>query len=417
MKAYLLGGIALALLTSPLAAQDKVITVWDFKAEPLMQPYFAAVKASFEAAHPGVTIKQVHQPADKYYTILGTAINAGQGPDVVLVHGGKQGTDRAEALVQLDDEVADVLPDLVGLEAFKKDNYYVALPMSVQGVALFYNKAVYQEAGLDPNGPQTWADLSANCKAIIEKTKADCFGLGNKSGGGFQSTIGSVIDGMWDDATRAKFIAGELAWTSDEMKRVWAVAGAMIADGWIKPGSNSYDPYTDTVNQFAGDQIAHMWGLISDATNSWKNLDNLMGDGLLGVVPPPANGRADPHRLTIDGGIGFGVTRWSPEQELALDYVKASVAPENMLVFMESAGGLPSNLAVDTSKLNSAAASKILADLSCCQLAGRIKSYFQPDENQEMVRQGQLLLNGDVTVDAALEAIEAIRVVRLSKAP
>ncbi len=78
--------------------QDKTLVVWDFKSsEPLMKPYFDFVKKTFEEAHPGVKVKEIAQPADNYYTVLGTAINAKQGPDVVLLNGGNLRLDRADA--------------------------------------------------------------------------------------------------------------------------------------------------------------------------------------------------------------------------------------------------------------------------------------------------------------------------------
>ncbi len=151
-------GLLLAAAALPVAAQDKTLTVWDFKsAEPLMQPYFEKVKELFNAKHPDIALKQVAQPGNNYYVLLGTAINANEGPDVALVHNGADALTRADAFVRLKDEVADIQSNVVGWESFRSsDGTFVAVPISIQGVALYYNKEVYKEAGLDPEkAPQT----------------------------------------------------------------------------------------------------------------------------------------------------------------------------------------------------------------------------------------------------------------------
>jgi multiple sugar transport system substrate-binding protein len=196
------------------------------------------------------------------------------------------------------------------------------------------------------------------------------------------------------------------------MKAAFDSFDQLLKAGWVVEGANSYNPYTDIVNQLVGGRVAHMWGLVSDAPNSWRNVENLIEPGNLGVAAPVAINRSAeefPHRLTVDGGIGFGITRWSKEPELALDYIKATVDAQSAFAFMEFAGGLTSNKTVDTSPLNSPAATAVIGLIDCCSLAGRMKSYFVPAERQELVRVGQLLMNGEITVDAALESIERVR--------
>ena len=92
-------GLLLAAVALPAAAQEQTLTVWDFKsAEPLMQPYFDKVRELFNAKHPDVTLKQIAQPGNNYYVLLGTAINANEGPDVALLHNGADALTRAAAL-------------------------------------------------------------------------------------------------------------------------------------------------------------------------------------------------------------------------------------------------------------------------------------------------------------------------------
>ena len=128
---------------------------------------------------------------------------------------------------------------------------------------------------------------------------------------------------------------------------------------------------------------------------------------------PFATGRSpedNPNRLEVDGGIGFAVTSWSQNQDLALDFVKTSVSPKAAAILMQSAGGLPSNTKVDLSELKSQAGKEVVRLMGCCTDDRRIRSnYVDNAERLELQRVGQLLVTGDITVDAALESIEQVR--------
>ncbi len=413
--ALCLGAVTGFAAANPAAAQTKVLTVWDFKSEePLMKPYFARVIKEFEARHPGVQVREIAQPESNYQTVLGTAVSAGQGPDVALLHGGEQALQFADAFESLTTQVADLVPQLTGANNFqRKGGSYVGLPISVQGVIIYYNKDVYTAAGLNPDAPPlTWDDLAANCKIIAEHTKAACFGLGNKAGVGFSGTIDALTTGMWPMDVRTQFMARELGWTSKPVHDVFEKFQTMVSNKWIEPGANSYSPYTDMPRMFAGGRVANMIGLVSDAPNAWKNLEQLIGVGHVGVLMPVAVGRSpeqQPKRLTVSGGIGFGVTEWSPNKELAIDYVKIAADADSELVFMDSAGGMPANTKVDTSRMTSPVAKQILGFLNCCAIANRVQDSFLPEERQEMQRDGELLISGQISVDETLTRLEQAR--------
>ncbi len=413
--ALCLGACAGLVAAHPAAAQSNVLTVWDFKSEePLMKPYFAHVIKQFEARHPGVQVREIAQPESNYQTVLGTAVSAGQGPDVALLHGGEQALQFADAFVSLTTQVADLMPELTGANNFqRKDGSYVGLPISVQGVIIYYNKDVYRSAGLNPDAPPlTWDELTVDCKMIAEHTKAACFGLGNKAGVGFSGTIDALMTGSWPLDVRTQFMARELGWTNKPVREVFEKFQTMVGNKWIEPGANSYSPYTDLPRMFAGGRVANMLGLVSDAPNAWKNLEQLIGVGNVGVAMPVAVGvspQQQSKRLAVSGGIGFGVTKWSANKELAIDYVKITAAADSELVFMDSAGGMPANTKVDTSRMASPVAKQILGFLNCCAMSNRVQDSYLPEERQEMQRDGELLITGQISVEETLNRLEQAR--------
>src|SRR3954452_2594355 len=106
---------------SDTGSTDKLV-VWDWKSsDKTAQNFVAKAKADFAKKHPNVAVEFVTQPFDNYYTLLGAAIQAGKGPDVMLFNGGGQLRERVSALVALDDYVAPDKQRLAGWDAFTKD--------------------------------------------------------------------------------------------------------------------------------------------------------------------------------------------------------------------------------------------------------------------------------------------------------
>jgi len=401
----------LASMTS-LSAQE--LTVWDFKsADPVVAPYIASARKDFEAKHPGVTVKHVMQPHDRFYTILGTAISAGQGPDVVLLHGGAQTTSRADALVPLTDAVADIKSDVYGWDSFTAgDGRVLAVPITLQGYAMYFNKTIYREAGLDPDKPpQTWDELAAACKAILERTSVDCIVVGNKSGSMGAAYYATLALGMWTPADHARFLSGEMSWEEPAARLPLESLEKMIKGGWFKKGANSLETFTDAINEFMRGSAANVLGLLSDIKN-WKQFEDFMGQENVGVFMPVAVG-TDPatqtHRLPVDGGIGFAVTRWTPHRDLAVDYVKTLVGPEHQRVFLDSAGALPASAKVDLEGVTSPGARQIFEWMACCSVAKRPNTFMPLDQSKELIRQTQLMFVGEATADSAVAALERVR--------
>src|SRR5690606_10714792 len=131
--------------------------------------YTEDVKAAFAEMHPDVTVEIVNQPFDQYYTLLGSAIEAGTGPDLALYNGGTQIKSRASSLVPVTDELADLRDQLAGWPAFEEGGETYSAPTFLQGFPIYFNKALFEEAGLDPETPPaTWDELTSSCQAILD---------------------------------------------------------------------------------------------------------------------------------------------------------------------------------------------------------------------------------------------------------
>ncbi len=408
-----LATLAIALAASTALAQE--ITVWDWKSgDPVTQGYYDKVKADFEAAHPGATVKFVVQPHDQYYTLLGTALSSQGGPDVVLLHGGAQAKERIGAMVKLDDKVADIKGDIAGWEEFTgKDGGVYAVPLSIQGFVVYYNKALYKDAGLDPEkAPTSWDELKAVCDAIKAKGAVPCFSLGNKEGFGAEFFFSAIAANSLTAQEQADWAAGKLKWTSPQVKAILQAWVDTNAAGWYPEGANSTAKFMDEYEQFMRGEGANTIGLISDVAH-WKQFDEFLTADNVGAFRMPAPMAAsdktpgDP-KFPLSGGIGYAVSKASPNIELATALVKEFASPAAMQIFFQDAGAIAANSKVDVSKVESPSAKAIIGWMKASGVP-MAHTNMATAEIEEWHRQSQLLLNGEATVDAAAARLDEVQ--------
>ncbi|HEX2962530.1 MAG TPA: ABC transporter substrate-binding protein [Ignavibacteriales bacterium] len=132
----------------------------------------------FEREHPNIKIRAQYVPSgDPLIQKLVTAIQSRTAPDIAWIH-----SDYMDKLVEADalypmnhfikgpdgltdEEMNDIFPPL--LQAAKWRDTLYALPMECTTLALFYNKALFKQAGLDPNHPpKDWAELREYAKKL-----------------------------------------------------------------------------------------------------------------------------------------------------------------------------------------------------------------------------------------------------------
>lgn len=185
---FIVIGMACAPMATPApAAEPAVVTATP---EPVTITYFTFSAAPdhledlnemiqiFEKSHPDIKIKVETAPFSDYFTKLQTLIAGGTAPDVFelnyenFVSFAAKGVLRnLEPLAQVD---AAFDPDIFYPKAYGAFNYndmQLGLPETFSTVVLFYNKDLFDEAGVDyPAADWTWDDAVAAAKKL---TNAD----------------------------------------------------------------------------------------------------------------------------------------------------------------------------------------------------------------------------------------------------
>lgn len=378
---------------------DKLV-VWDWKSgDANVAAYLDQAKADFAKSHPDVDVEFVAQPFDQYYTLLGAAIQAGKGPDVMLFNGGGQLRDRVDALVPLDEYVAQDKQRLAGWEAFTRDGKTYASPVTLQGHPLYYNKALYEQAGLDPEAPAAkWDEFVADCGVITGKTGAKCFGVGNKEGIGIQFFLSSIGSAVLTPQEYDDWIAGKRNWASPDVKRIFELWKQVNDDGLNNDGVNSTAMFNDAFAVFQSAKAAHIIGLMSDIGH-WKDFAEFLDADKVGVMDAPLVNPAATPSLPYDGGIGYAVAKWTKDPKRAADLVRSLTSSAALKVFYADAGAIASDTTIDVSA-GGPAVTSITAGIKTGKPALHVA--LSSKTIDLMGRLSQQLLSGSTTVDEAV---------------
>lgn len=169
---------------APVATDEKVtVNFTNFMANGDNAKYLTAMIAEFNKVFPNITIKAENVGWDAYFTGMQTRIAAGNAPDVYelnyehFVGYATQGV------------LADVTPyyqstkfdpsvlNEAALKAFQYNGTQLGLPETFSNVLLFYNKDLFDKAGIAyPTKDWTWADEQKAAEAIRALGK-DIYGI------------------------------------------------------------------------------------------------------------------------------------------------------------------------------------------------------------------------------------------------
>lgn len=166
MAAGVLGG------TGIMAAAEDTVTltfpVWDLASTPYIQD----VVDGFEAENPNIKINIVDIAAADYVTKLTTMLNGGSECDIVYIKEA-DGTPSYADKGQLEDLTSYIEADgidtskFVGYNDFNLDGKQVALPFKTDYYVLYYNKDIFDAAGVDyPSNDMTWTEWEEMCKSL-----------------------------------------------------------------------------------------------------------------------------------------------------------------------------------------------------------------------------------------------------------
>lgn len=145
--------------------KQTVITYWG-----LWEPssVLEGVFTDFSKENPGVIVQYQKQSPTQYRERLQSAIASGTGPDVFRFHASwvpmlrSELTSMPSSVMSATEYSATFYP--IAVKQLSSGSQIVGVPLMYDGLGLYYNKQIFQTAGMQP--PTTWAELSERAQSL-----------------------------------------------------------------------------------------------------------------------------------------------------------------------------------------------------------------------------------------------------------
>lgn len=169
----ILGTAALTGCSSSPAADDSgpvTITYSNFISNGGNEDNLKTIVDAFERDNPDITVDVQTAAYADYFTKLQTDLAAGTEADVFDVDAGSFANIQANGVLAEMTGVDDSKYRTSVLDSYKVDGKQYGLPTSFSNVVLFYNKDLFDAAGVDyPTSDWTWADEQAAAEQLTNK--------------------------------------------------------------------------------------------------------------------------------------------------------------------------------------------------------------------------------------------------------
>jgi multiple sugar transport system substrate-binding protein len=336
--------VAGGLLAAPLgaAAQEDwqgvddgtALTMWSRAAT---QARSEALVDAYNASHQNqIELRIV--PTDEYVAVVGNAAVGNQLPDIIsadvvfMPNWTSAGlftdlTDRIEALPFID----NVGP--AHIDASTWDGVKYGLPYVIDLSVWMYNKALFREAGLDPEAPPTTLQEFADAaRAIQALGKEGVYGtfFGGACGGCNVFTWWPISWAEGDPIMNAD--GTEALVDSDTMKEVYRTFGALWDEGVIHPDSQQ-----ETGPTWTGYFPTGTIGIMPMPASLSEASSDQLADEDVGVTP--IAGITD-GQSTFVGGDSIGISKDSQHVDQAWNFIAWSLDDEAQVEVVAKDGGV-----------------------------------------------------------------------------
>ncbi|MGE8104510.1 ABC transporter substrate-binding protein [Allorhizobium sp. NPDC080224] len=328
---------AVALTASMSAASAQTVVKWlHLETVPENLKLWEDIAADYEAQHPDVDIQLQFLENEAFKAKLPTLLQSDAAPDFFYSWGGGVLRQQAEtgALMDLSEAInadggawaKNYKP--AALDGLTYDGKTWAVPYRMGTIAFFYNKALFEKAGLQADTIKTWEDFLGAVKTLKEA------GITPIAGGGgdkwplhFYWSYLVMRNGGQEVFDRAKNNEGDGFLDPAIIK-----AGEQLAElGKLEPFQDGYlgATWPQTLGTFADGRAAILLGFEHTEANQRKNAGD--GKGLeaanIGRFPfPIVEGGVGKVTDTLGGLNGWAVTKNA--SPAAIDFLRFFTSPE-----------------------------------------------------------------------------------------
>ena len=324
--------------SAPAASGEPVEITYMMWGSPEELAVWQKIVDDFQAATPNIKVKVDVSDWESYWNKLKTLYAGGTPPDVFAMDGPLYPDWASRGVLLNLQPYIDKTPGLLDglypstLDTYKRPDGYLGLPRDFQTIVLFYNKDMFDQAGVAyPTDKWTLDDLRAAAKKLTKDTNGD----GKIDQWGFSTDL-------WDM---------ELFWS----EAIWGYGGAILSDdrgktllaegkardawhfisGMMTQDKSMPDPAT--AEQFGNDPFAA--GVSAMTTiGHWVVPQYAQLKFKWDVAPFPAGPSG---RATSVNSAGFVLAKDSKHPDAAWEFVKFAVGPAGQTRLTELGFAIP----------------------------------------------------------------------------
>ncbi|HET6597140.1 MAG TPA: ABC transporter substrate-binding protein [Anaerolineales bacterium] len=397
------------------------IELWHFWASPVRRNGVQRIKAICEQKLPNITVTDTVKPFGDIWTANVAAVAAGSGmPDVIV-------SDRPTLPRDAADGVYMSLQEFADRDGITRDQFYdwawdqtlfegqtYGIPFETDVRVLFWNKQLFEEAGLDPNKPPTTWDELLQYADALDKKNADgtydriaFFPLWNAGFNPFWAYLNGapLIDAEGNPVINSPEAAETLEWIKmwvdryggwQALKDYQAKFGAPPNDLFMGNGVamlvdifgyNSqlefYRPRADTNGdgQITGDDPRMDWGI-----------------GMLPYNEAPAD---------WSGGFSLSIPAGAENPEAAWEFIKCMTGPEGQTSWARDTQAQPTNLIAAKDPVLSASPGWEVVDQALQVSTGGTYLSGYPNWNEQLDLVLEQVWTGELSPQEALDQAQA----------
>ncbi len=341
--------LVFALLGSAYAQDPVEILYWDQVSGDEAQAVIETIIANFEEAHPNIKINREVYTLEQLTDISRTAIEAGEGPDIMYYdsgpgYGGILGNaglllslEEAYATYNWDERLVSVSRDWT---TYGGTVYGVGHEFEAQG--FYWNKRIFADEGIEV--PSTFEEMVALCGTFRELGYDPPMAAGWADWGGFPISHNwyNVLANSVPSDTVAAAISGEYPWNSPDI-----VASLDLVVGLVEAGC--YDEQGSATSFLDGNAKFYTGQAPMMLMSTWAMqffTDEITDEFGFMILPPIEGGEQT--MIQLMGAVWYIIGDTEHPEE-ALTFLNYLVSDEAIRLWIEGAKLLPGVTGVDFS--------------------------------------------------------------------
>ncbi|WP_342387604.1 ABC transporter substrate-binding protein [Salinicoccus bachuensis] len=306
---------------------------WSFWGSEQRRPVIDKIIEDFNNSQDEIEVQHTYVPWGDIWTKNLAAIAAGDPPDVIINDINTVKLRAQEGQMEpitefVDSDVQNRFYDQMTEATMHEDEMY-ALPFNTDTQILFYNKDLFEEAGLDPEDPpSTWAEAEEYA------TQLDVEEGGSYERIGFYPLIGAGSDVWMMNALGENYVSpeGDVKIDTEPVHDTF---------NWILEQKNKYGENTITSinSQFENAQqdpfMAGNIGMMVQNANYYVQLRDFGQDINFGVAPLPEKEEGNGH-TSWGGGFVAEIPKGAKDPEASYKFIEFLTNHDSQLYWAEN---------------------------------------------------------------------------------